>query len=168
VGDGKRAQYAAQKFQSRIHAPVRFSKKSIFRICMALGDALNDYDILSIGSREDGEMRDAFRKFAQTLADAMASAAAFLSAIVIVLVWLTTGPMFRYSDTWQLVINTGTSVITFLMVFLIRTVRAGTLAPSSLSSMSSSGQLRVPGTNWSALRACRTLNSISCETNLPN
>jgi low affinity Fe/Cu permease len=65
-------------------------------------------------------MKDAFRKLAQTLSDTMASAAAFLAAIVIVLVWLATGPMFHYSDTWQLVINTGTSVITFLMVFLIQ------------------------------------------------
>jgi low affinity Fe/Cu permease len=65
-------------------------------------------------------MRDAFRKFAQLLSDAMASAAAFLAAIVVVLAWLATGPIFHYSDTWQLVINTGTSVITFLMVFLIQ------------------------------------------------
>lgn len=65
-------------------------------------------------------MRDAFRKLAQTLSEAMASAAAFLASIVIVLVWLAMGPMFHYSDIWQLVINTGTSVITFLMVFLIQ------------------------------------------------
>ncbi len=50
----------------------------------------------------------------------MASPTAFLAAIVIVLVWLATGPAFHYSDTWQLVINTGTSVVTFLMVFLIQ------------------------------------------------
>jgi low affinity Fe/Cu permease len=65
-------------------------------------------------------MRDAFRKLAHTISDAMASAAAFLASLTIVLVWLATGPMFQYSDTWQLVINTGTSVITFLMVFLIQ------------------------------------------------
>jgi low affinity Fe/Cu permease len=65
-------------------------------------------------------MRAAFRKLAQSLSDAMASATAFLGAIIIVLVWLATGPVFHYSDTWQLVINTGTSVITFLMVFLIQ------------------------------------------------
>jgi low affinity Fe/Cu permease len=65
-------------------------------------------------------MRDAFHKLAHTLSDAMASAAAFLASLTIVLVWLITGPMFQYSDTWQLVINTGTSVITFLMVFLIQ------------------------------------------------
>ena len=44
----------------------------------------------------------------------------FLGAVAIVLIWAATGPMFHYSDTWQLVINTGTTIITFLMVFLIQ------------------------------------------------
>lgn len=65
-------------------------------------------------------MKNEFRKLAQTLSEAMASAAAFLVSIVVVLVWLATGPMFHYSDTWQLIINTGTSVVTFLMVFVIQ------------------------------------------------
>ncbi len=46
--------------------------------------------------------------------------AAFLAAVAIVLVWVVTGPIFNYSDTWQLVINTGTTIVTFLMVFLIQ------------------------------------------------
>ena len=46
--------------------------------------------------------------------------AAFLLAVAVVLVWAGTGPVFHYSDTWQLVINTGTTVVTFLMVFLIQ------------------------------------------------
>ena len=45
---------------------------------------------------------------------------AFMSALLIIVVWLLTGPFFHYSDTWQLVINTGTTIITFLMVFLIQ------------------------------------------------
>ncbi|CEG06959.1 putative small integral membrane protein [Afipia felis] len=45
---------------------------------------------------------------------------AFLTAVLIVLVWGITGPFFHYSDTWQLVINTGTTIVTFLMVFLIQ------------------------------------------------
>ena len=45
---------------------------------------------------------------------------AFIFSVVIILVWAITGPMFHYSDTWQLVINTGTTIITFLMVFLIQ------------------------------------------------
>lgn len=58
------------------------------------------------------------------LASAVATAAgrpwAFVLALAVVLVWAVTGPMFHYSDTWQLVINTGTTVVTFLMVFLIQ------------------------------------------------
>jgi low affinity Fe/Cu permease len=45
---------------------------------------------------------------------------AFASAALVIVVWLVTGPLFRFSDTWQLVINTGTTVVTFLMVFLIQ------------------------------------------------
>src|ERR1043166_2369656 len=48
------------------------------------------------------------------------STAAFVTAALIVIVWLITGPLFHYSDTWQLVINTGTTIVTFLMVFLIQ------------------------------------------------
>ena len=45
---------------------------------------------------------------------------AFLLALIVIVVWVVTGPIFRYSDTWQLVINTGTTIVTFLMVFLIQ------------------------------------------------
>jgi len=48
------------------------------------------------------------------------STAAFITAALIIIVWLITGPLFHYSDTWQLVINTGTTIVTFLMVFLIQ------------------------------------------------
>ena len=48
------------------------------------------------------------------------STAAFTTAVAVILVWLISGPLFRYSDTWQLVINTGTTIVTFLMVFLIQ------------------------------------------------
>lgn len=50
----------------------------------------------------------------------LGSAWAFAAAILIILIWGLTGPMFRYSDTWQLIINTGTTIVTFLMVFLIQ------------------------------------------------
>ena len=63
---------------------------------------------------------DVFRSFAKESAAAVGSPWAFLLAIVVVLGWLATGPTFRYSDTWQLVINTGTTIITFLIVFLIQ------------------------------------------------
>jgi low affinity Fe/Cu permease len=48
------------------------------------------------------------------------STAAFILAMTVVLLWLFTGPLFKFSDTWQLVINTGTTIVTFLMVFLIQ------------------------------------------------
>jgi len=65
-------------------------------------------------------MRDAFRKLANVVSQWAGSPWAFISAIVILLIWILTGPLFNYSDTWQLIINTGTTIITFLMVFLIQ------------------------------------------------
>ncbi len=65
-------------------------------------------------------MRELFRKFAQKTSQAVGSSWAFILAVLIIIVWAITGPMFHYSDTWQLVINTGTTIITFLMVFLIQ------------------------------------------------
>jgi len=65
-------------------------------------------------------MREFFTAFANKTAKSVGSYWAFLIAFMIVLVWGLTGPMFHYSDTWQLVINTGTTIITFLMVFLIQ------------------------------------------------
>jgi low affinity Fe/Cu permease len=61
-----------------------------------------------------------FRKFAHRTADLVGSPFAFLLAVLIVGAWLVTGPLFNYSDTWQLVINTATTIVTFLMVFLIQ------------------------------------------------
>jgi low affinity Fe/Cu permease len=65
-------------------------------------------------------MKDTFRKFAQAASRAVGSPWAFIIASLIIVVWAVTGPLFGYSDTWQLVINTGTTIITFLMVFLIQ------------------------------------------------
>ena len=65
-------------------------------------------------------MRELFRKFAHMTSTAVGSSWAFILAVMIIVVWAVTGPMFHYSDTWQLVINTGTTIITFLMVFLIQ------------------------------------------------
>jgi len=61
-----------------------------------------------------------FLRFAETTARYTGTAGVFICACGIVLLWAATGPLFHYSDTWQLVINTGTTVITFLMVFLIQ------------------------------------------------
>jgi low affinity Fe/Cu permease len=61
-----------------------------------------------------------FRRLAHSAASAVGSAWAFLVALVVVVIWAVTGPIFHFSDTWQLVINTGTTIVTFLMVFLIQ------------------------------------------------
>lgn len=61
-----------------------------------------------------------FPSFARWIANASASPTAFAIAVWIVVIWAVTGPVFAYSDTWQLVINTGTTIVTFLMVFLIQ------------------------------------------------
>jgi low affinity Fe/Cu permease len=63
---------------------------------------------------------DAFRVFARRSAIMLGSAWAFAGAVLVIAVWLITGPTFHFSDTWQLIINTATTIITFLMVFLIQ------------------------------------------------
>src|SRR5258708_5000440 len=65
-------------------------------------------------------MNEMFRKFAHRTAQTVGTSRAFLLAVVVVLGWAITGPIFHFSDTWQLVINTGTTIVTFLMVFLIQ------------------------------------------------
>lgn len=59
-------------------------------------------------------------RFSQKATQATGTSGAFLIAASIIVVWIVTGPLFKFSDTWQLVINTGTTIITFLMVFLIQ------------------------------------------------
>jgi len=61
-----------------------------------------------------------FSSFANWTARASGHPAAFMTAGLVILVWGVTGPVFAWSDTWQLVINTGTTIVTFLMVFLIQ------------------------------------------------
>ena len=63
---------------------------------------------------------DAFRIFARRSSAVLGSAWAFGVAILIIVIWGLTGPAFHYSNTWQLIINTGTTIVTFLMVFLIQ------------------------------------------------
>ena len=63
---------------------------------------------------------DAFRIFARRSSAILGSAWAFAIALIIIAVWALTGPTFHFSDTWQLIINTGTTIVTFLMVFLIQ------------------------------------------------
>src|SRR6516165_2627185 len=65
-------------------------------------------------------MNEMFRKFAYKSSEALGSPISFIIALLIVIGWAAVGPLYNYSDTWQLVINTGTTIITFLMVFLIQ------------------------------------------------
>ena len=65
-------------------------------------------------------IHELFRRFAHGMAVAVGSPWAFVIATTIIVVWALTGPVFQYSDTWQLVVNTSTTIITFLMVFLIQ------------------------------------------------
>jgi len=64
-----------------------------------------------------------FKSFANATSCAAGHPVAFAVAVAIIVIWIITGPMFHYSDTWQLVINTGTSVTTFLMVFLVQSTQ---------------------------------------------
>ena len=65
-------------------------------------------------------MNELFRRFANRTSEFTGSSWAFIVSIAIIAIWAITGPMFHYSDTWQLIINTGTTIVTFLMVFLIQ------------------------------------------------
>ena len=65
-------------------------------------------------------MRRFFNWFATKTSTAAGQPLTFVVAVVVILVWAITGPVFRFSDTWQLIINTGTTIVTFLMVFLIQ------------------------------------------------
>lgn len=61
-----------------------------------------------------------FTRFAKWASRATGQPVTFITAVVIIALWATTGPIFHFSDTWQLVINTSTTIVTFLMVFLIQ------------------------------------------------
>ena len=65
-------------------------------------------------------MNDRFRRFASATAEIVGRSYAFILAVTCLAIWASTGPLFHFSDTWQLVINTGTTIVTFLMVFLIQ------------------------------------------------
>lgn len=64
--------------------------------------------------------KDWFRRFSHGVAEAVGTPIAFALAVLTIALWLISGPIFHFSDTWQLVINTATTIITFLMVFLIQ------------------------------------------------
>jgi low affinity Fe/Cu permease len=71
-------------------------------------------------SRKRPQLGEFFRRFARKTADALGRAEVFLAALAAIMIWATLGPIYNYSDTWQLLINTATTVVTFLMVFVIQ------------------------------------------------
>ena len=76
--------------------------------------------IAKSGNASEESLSKKFGQIANRIAREMGRARAFMIALGMIVVWAVTGPIFHYSDTWQLVINTGTTIITFLMVFLIQ------------------------------------------------
>jgi low affinity Fe/Cu permease len=80
---------------------------------------MSDSEILR-QSKKINPIQKAFGRFASTVAVNSGRPSAFVGALLVVVIWAATGPVFAYSDTWQLVINTGTTIVTFLMVFLIQ------------------------------------------------
>ncbi len=77
-------------------------------------------DKVSEGTKRNHALSLYFSKFAHAVAHMAGTPTAYLLAMLTIVMWAITGPIFGYSDTWQLVINTGTTIVTFLMVFLIQ------------------------------------------------
>ena len=75
---------------------------------------------VSVGPHTSKNHLSWFERFARGASILAGKSATFFSALAIVIVWLATGPIFGFSDTWQLIINTGTTIVTFLMVFLLQ------------------------------------------------
>jgi len=75
---------------------------------------------LLANNRRRMHMRDAFRVFATRTSDWVGTPVAFVLGVGLIVLWALTGPVFGFSDTWQLVVNTATTIVTFLMVFLIQ------------------------------------------------
>ena len=73
-----------------------------------------------MSDRQPHPIAESFNRLATTCAEAMGSASAFIIATLAVVLWAVSGPWFHYSDTWQLIVNTATTVLTFLAVFLIQ------------------------------------------------
>jgi low affinity Fe/Cu permease len=70
--------------------------------------------------KKKNKLSEMLERFSQKATQATGTSAAFLIAALIIVIWIVTGPLFKFSDTWQLVINTSTTIVTFLMVFLIQ------------------------------------------------
>jgi low affinity Fe/Cu permease len=118
----KRANYSLEAV--KINVPRALSRPG--RRANAVAGAMKRGTMPSNNSEKPQErdffcrISDRFRHFARRSAEVLGSAWAFIGAIFILAVWALTGPAFHFSDTWQLIINTGTTIVTFLMVFVIQ------------------------------------------------
>ena len=90
-------------------------------------------------------MKEHFRKISSRASTLAGSAGVFILAAASIAVWFITGPIFNFSDTWQLVINTGTTIVTFLMVFLIQNTRAIQLKLDELIRSTKGARMRYVG-----------------------
>ena len=84
------------------------------------GSAPNASDSREAGVAASGSLSERFHRLSCVVAQHVGSHWAFFAAVLLIVVWAALGPVFEFNDTWQLVINTGTTIITFLMVFLIQ------------------------------------------------
>lgn len=73
-----------------------------------------------MAKRKQNKLSQILERFSRKTTEATGTSTAFIIALLVIIVWIVTGPLFKFSDTWQLVINTGTTIVTFLMVFLIQ------------------------------------------------
>jgi len=73
-----------------------------------------------MAQNKPNKLSQLLERFSRRATEATGTSTAFILALLVIIIWLITGPLFNYSDTWQLVINTGTTIVTFLMVFLIQ------------------------------------------------
>src|SRR5436853_4212716 len=80
----------------------------------------SDREVNPMVRKKRSKVSDLLERFSYQATKATGTSLAFILAVTVIIVWAITGPIFRFSDTWQLVINTGTTIVTFLMVFLIQ------------------------------------------------
>src|SRR5436853_1839452 len=80
----------------------------------------SDREVNPMVRKKRSKVSDLLERFSYQATKATGTSLAFILAVTVIIVWAITGPFFRFSDTWQLVINTGTTIVTFLMVFLIQ------------------------------------------------
>lgn len=83
-------------------------------------ESQQQYNQGKVGKKEKKGIRKKFAQFSAWITKATGTSTAFFIALLVVVIWALTGPIFGYSETWQLVINTGTTIITFLMIFIIQ------------------------------------------------